>query len=72
MSNASGYISKQSCIEKKKFIYIESSFSSRIHNAPTPPNTPFYLNNCYTDLFEAKLMACCINFQQEEKVLFAI
>lgn len=52
-------------------MYIESSFSPRIQNALTPPNTPIYLN-CNVDLFEAKLMACWVNVQQEETVLSAI
>ena len=59
--------------QKKKIVhmYIESSFSSRIQNALTPPNTPIYLNNCNVDLFEAKLMACWVNVQ-EETLLSAI
>lgn len=52
-------------------MYIESSFSPRIQNALTPPNTSIYLNNCNVDLFEAKLMACWVNVQ-EETLLSAI
>lgn len=71
-SNVSGCISKQSFTEKKNVhMYIESSFSPRIQNALTPPNTPIYLN-CNVDLFEAKLMACWVDVQQEETVLSAI
>lgn len=53
------------------FIYTEPSFSSKIHNAHTPQNTPVTPNNCIPNLFESKLMACWINAQQEETVLCA-
>lgn len=65
------FLNKASQKKKNVHMYIESSFSPRIQNALTPPNTPIYLN-CNVDLFEAKLMACWVDVQQEETVLSAI
>lgn len=42
--------------QKNGFISIEAPFSSRIHNASTPTNTPINFNNCDPDLFEAKFL----------------